>query len=92
MFIPSQSFALGRSFCMPPQSAIGPLDEKIAGCGRASGLTLSTRRNLKMAMETSTTTQLMDIAARIAEMRQISGFSVAEMAEKTEVSIDQYRS
>ncbi len=45
-----------------------------------------------MAMETSTTTQLMDIAARIAEMRQISGFSVAEMAEKTEVSIDQYRS
>ncbi len=36
-------------------------------------------------------TQLMDIAARIAEMRQISGFSVAEMAEKTEVTIDQYR-
>ncbi|MBQ6377096.1 MAG: helix-turn-helix transcriptional regulator, partial [Lachnospiraceae bacterium] len=33
---------------------------------------------------------LMDLAHRIREMREISGFSVMEMAEKTEVSVDQY--
>ena len=35
-------------------------------------------------------TNLMDLAHRIREMREISGFSVSEMAEKTEVSVEQY--
>ena len=34
--------------------------------------------------------QLMEIAARIKEMREIMGWSVAEMAEKTEVSEEMY--
>ena len=34
---------------------------------------------------------LMEVAQRIREMREIMGFSVAEMAEKTEVSEDIYR-
>ena len=34
--------------------------------------------------------QLMEIASRIREMREIMGWSVAEMAEKTEVSEEQY--
>ena len=34
--------------------------------------------------------QLMEIASRIKEMREIMGFSIAEMAEKTEVSEEQY--
>ncbi|MCI8526553.1 MAG: AMP-binding protein [Oscillospiraceae bacterium] len=34
--------------------------------------------------------QLREIAARIAEMREICGFTAAEMAEKTEVSLEQY--
>ncbi|MCQ2450508.1 MAG: AMP-binding protein [Clostridia bacterium] len=34
--------------------------------------------------------QLLDIAFRIREMREIMGYSVAEMAEKTEVSVEQY--
>ena len=34
--------------------------------------------------------QLMEIASRIKEMREIMGWSVAEMAEKTEVSEEQY--
>ena len=33
---------------------------------------------------------LMDLAHRIREMREISGISISEMAEKTEVSVDQY--
>ena len=35
---------------------------------------------------------LMEIAERIREMREIVGYSEAEMAEKTEVSVEQYRS
>jgi len=35
-------------------------------------------------------TTLFEIAERIKEMRDISGFTVAEMAEKTEVSIEEY--
>ncbi len=34
--------------------------------------------------------QLMEIASRIKEMREIMGWSIAEMAEKTEVSEQQY--
>ena len=34
-------------------------------------------------------TNLMDLAHRIREMREITGLSVSEMAEKTEVSVDQ---
>ena len=33
---------------------------------------------------------LMDLARRIREMREITGYSVSEMAEKTEVSVEQY--
>ncbi|MBE5997662.1 MAG: cupin domain-containing protein [Lachnospiraceae bacterium] len=33
---------------------------------------------------------LMEVAQRIREMREISGYSVSEMAEKTEVSLDTY--
>ena len=33
---------------------------------------------------------LMDLAHRIREMREISGISISEMAEKTEVTVDQY--
>ncbi len=36
--------------------------------------------------------QLIEIAARIKEMRDIMGFSAAEMAEKTEVSLEAYLS
>ena len=35
-------------------------------------------------------TQLLDIAFRIKEMRQIMGYSVEEMAEKTDISPEQY--
>ena len=38
----------------------------------------------------NTATQLMDIAARIREMREILGFSVEKMAELTEVSRETY--
>jgi len=38
----------------------------------------------------NTATQLMDIAARIREMREILGFSIAKMAGLTEVSEDTY--
>jgi len=38
----------------------------------------------------NTATQLMDIAARIREMREILGFSAAKMAEMTEVAEDTY--
>ena len=36
------------------------------------------------------TVKLLDVAARIREMREISGISVEEMAEKTEVSLEEY--
>ena len=35
--------------------------------------------------------QLLEIAARIREMRQVSGFTEAEMAEKTDTSVEEYR-
>ena len=35
---------------------------------------------------------LLEIAERIREMREIVGYSEAEMAEKTEVSVEQYHS
>ena len=35
--------------------------------------------------------QLMEIASRIKEMREIMGLSISEMAEKTEVSEEQYK-
>ena len=36
--------------------------------------------------------QLMAIASRIKEMREIMGWSIAEMAQKTEVSQEEYES
>ena len=42
-------------------------------------------------METNTAKQqLMEIASRIKELREIMGWSIAEMAEKTEVSEEKY--
>ena len=42
-------------------------------------------------MQTNTEEQkLLEIAARIKEMREIMGWSIAEMAVKTEVSEQQY--
>jgi len=38
------------------------------------------------------TEKLKEVAARIREMRDISGFSVSEMAKKTEVTEEEYRS
>ena len=35
--------------------------------------------------------KLMEVAERIREMREISGFTVEEMAEKTEVTVEEYR-
>ncbi|MBR6426478.1 MAG: AMP-binding protein, partial [Clostridia bacterium] len=43
-------------------------------------------------MKTNPANSLLEIASRIKEMRDIMGFSVTEMAEKTEVSVDTYRS
>ena len=40
----------------------------------------------------STANQLMDVALRIREMREIVGYTEAEMAEKTEISEELYRS
>ena len=34
--------------------------------------------------------QLMEVAFRIKEMREVCGFSVEEMAEKTDITIEQY--
>ena len=34
--------------------------------------------------------QLREVAARIKELREISGFTVEQMAEKTEVSVEEY--
>ena len=39
-----------------------------------------------MSNQNTVTNQLMDVALRIREMRQIVGFSIQEMAEKTEIS------
>ena len=39
----------------------------------------------------STANQLMDVALRIREMREIVGYTEAEMAEKTEISEELYR-
>ena len=41
-------------------------------------------------MSTQSNSQLLEIAERIKEMRDILGFSVAEMAEATEVSTEEY--
>ena len=37
------------------------------------------------------TNPLLDVALRIREMREIVGYSIEEMAEKTEISLDLYR-
>ena len=42
-------------------------------------------------MNQSTATQLMDIALRIREMREILGYSMQKMADLTEVPEDTYR-
>ncbi len=41
-------------------------------------------------MSTFETNKLMEVAVRIREMREIFGFTIKEMAEKTEVSVNQY--
>ena len=43
-----------------------------------------------MNNQSNATNQLMDVAQRIREMRQISGYTAEQMAEKTELSIDIY--
>ena len=47
---------------------------------------------MMMQTKTPAANPLMEIAERIREMREIVGYSEAEMAEKTEVSVEQYRS
>ena len=42
-------------------------------------------------MATVDTEKLLEVAARIREMREICGFSEADMAEKTHVSVEDYR-
>ena len=42
-------------------------------------------------MDTSAAERLQDMASRIREMREIIGYSVEQMAEKTEVSVDEYK-
>ena len=44
-----------------------------------------------MQQNNTVSNQLMDVALRIQEMRRIVGYSVAEMAEKTEIPQDLYR-
>ncbi len=41
-------------------------------------------------MSTFETNKLVEVAGRIREMREIFGFTIKEMAEKTEVSVSQY--
>ena len=41
---------------------------------------------------TNVNTQLMEVAFRIREMRGICGFSEVEMAQKTDLTLDQYLS
>ena len=43
-----------------------------------------------MSNQTTASNQLMDVAQRIREMRQIVGYTVSEMAEKTELSEELY--
>ena len=43
-----------------------------------------------MSNQSAANNQLMDVAQRIREMRQIVGFSIAQMAEKTELSEEVY--
>ncbi|MBP3441373.1 MAG: AMP-binding protein [Clostridia bacterium] len=42
-------------------------------------------------MENNTTNKLFEVAQRIKEMRDICGFTIEEMAEKTEVTVEQYK-
>ncbi len=42
-------------------------------------------------MATVDTEKLLEVAARIREMREICGFTETEMAEKTEVTVEEYR-
>ncbi|MBO5953747.1 MAG: AMP-binding protein [Oscillospiraceae bacterium] len=44
-----------------------------------------------MSNQNTVTNQLLDVALRIREMRQIVGYSIADMAEKTEISQELYR-
>ena len=39
-----------------------------------------------MSNQNNASNQLLDVAQRIREMRQIVGYSIAQMAEKTELS------
>ena len=43
-----------------------------------------------MTQQTNVNNQLLDVAQRIREMREIEGYSIADMAEKTEVSQQLY--
>ncbi len=43
-----------------------------------------------MRNQTPVNNQLLDVALRIREMREIVGFSIPEMAEKTEITISRY--
>ena len=38
----------------------------------------------------NTASQLFEVACRIRDMREIAGFTVQEMAEKTDVTVDEY--
>ena len=42
-------------------------------------------------MGSAETGKLLEVAARIREMREVCGFSEREMAEKAEVSLEEYR-
>ena len=42
-------------------------------------------------MENNTTNKLFEVAQRIKEMRDICGFTIEEMAEKNEVTVEQYK-
>ena len=41
---------------------------------------------------TANTKELQDLALRVRELREIAGYTEEEMAEKTEVSLEDYRS
>ena len=43
-------------------------------------------------MSNEDNSNLIEMAARIREMREIIGYSVEQMAEKTEVSVEDYKS
>ena len=42
--------------------------------------------------QTNEISMLRDVAARIQELREISGYTAEEMAQKTDVSAEQYKS